>query len=320
MSIFLIYFISLDVFQAFRGFKKRTFYILLIAYSFISKNKSTFDHIYFFMDLSNIKLIVTDMDGTLLNSKHNISPLFFNLFKKLKAHNIIFVVASGRPYYSMVDKLKTIKNDIIIVAENGGLALEHDNVFISNPIKPQNLDKVIKIVNTINSAHPIFCTRFKAYVMSNSKSLLSLLSEYYNYYEIIDSPAAITEDVYKIALFHEENSEKYIYPEVKHLESDFKVKLSGTHWVDISEIKANKGNAIRQIQTTYNISFKETMVFGDYNNDLEMLENGYYSFAMENAHSLVKETARFETKSNDHFGVEEILESVLLEKEKNITN
>lgn len=268
------------------------------------------------MELAKIKLIATDMDGTLLNSKHEISALFFKLFEKLQEHNIIFVAASGRPYYGMIDKLVAIKDDIIVVAENGGLALENNTIFISNPIEKSNLKKIINLISSIDNAHPVFCTRHKAYVMSNSTPLLNLLSEYYKNYEIIDNPEAITEDVYKVALFHEESSEKYIYPTIKQLESDFKVKLSATHWVDISENSANKGSAIKHIQDTYNISYQETMAFGDYNNDLEMLENAYFSYAMENAHPLVKATARFETKSNNNLGVEKILEEVIFEKEK----
>ena len=57
------------------------------------------------------------------------------------------------------------------------------------------------------------------------------------------------------------------------------------------------------------------MVFGDYNNDLEMMERSYYSYAMENAHPNVKKAARFITKSNNEAGVEMVLAS-LLEKIK----
>lgn len=268
------------------------------------------------MNLSEVKLVVTDMDGTLLNSYHNISPLFFQLFKKLIKHKVIFVAASGRPYYGMIDKLESIKDNIIIVAENGGLGIHDNDVFLSNPIKRKNFNRIIDKISNINSAHPVFCTRHKAYVMSKSEKLLNLLSEYYSNYQIISSPAAIEEEVYKIALFHEESSEKYIYPYIRELESEFKVKLSATHWVDISESIANKGTAIARIQDKYKISSNETMVFGDYNNDLEMLEKAYFSFAMENAHPLVKSAARFETKSNNDLGVETVLEKLLLEKEK----
>ncbi|MEW4924100.1 HAD family hydrolase [Algibacter sp. 2305UL17-15] len=267
------------------------------------------------MNLSQVKLVVTDMDGTLLNSKHEVSPLFFELFNKLKSHNIIFTAASGRPYYGITDKLKAIKNDIIIVAENGGFAVKEDVTLLSNPIKDENLNNIITIISKINDAHPVFCSKTKAFVMSKSKPLLNLLSEYYASYSIIDSPDDIDNPIYKVALFHEESSEKYIYPHVKHLESHFKVKLSATHWVDISENIANKGHAVKHIQDKFNITAEETLVFGDYNNDIEMLQTAYFSYAMENAHKDVKSIARFETKSNNDFGVELILQKLLKEKD-----
>ena len=64
-----------------------------------------------------------------------------------------------------------------------------------------------------------------------------------------------------------------------------------------------------------NISENETMVFGDYNNDLEMMKLAYFSYAMENAHPNIKAEARFQTKSNDEDGVELVLQQLLQTKQ-----
>ncbi len=268
------------------------------------------------MNLSQVKLVVSDMDGTLLNSKHSLSARFLKLFEKMKAHGIIFVAASGRPYYSIIDKFHSIKDDIIVVAENGALAVKNETTLLSSPLKRDNLSKITALTDTIANAHPVFCSREKAYVISTCPSLTHLLSEYYANYELITSIDAITTDIYKVALYHEESSERYIYPHIKHLETYFKVKLSATHWVDISEPVANKGHAIALIQNMHAITSEETLAFGDYNNDLEMLQNAYFSYAMQNAHPTVKSIARFETKSNDDFGVELVLESLIEAKIK----
>ncbi len=61
----------------------------------------------------------------------------------------------------------------------------------------------------------------------------------------------------------------------------------------------------------YHITPAETMVFGDYNNDLEMLAISDFSFAMENAHPNVKDNAKYHTLSNDNYGVEVVLEKLL---------
>jgi Cof subfamily protein (haloacid dehalogenase superfamily) len=226
------------------------------------------------------------------------------------------VAASGRPHYSITEKLDTIKNDIIIVSENGGLVSKMNETLLSTTLKKESLSEIIDLITPLKDTHPVFCGKSRAYVKSSSKTLLNLLTEYYPNYQLIENTSEIDEDIYKVALFHEENSEKHIYPHVKHLEANYKVKTSARHWVDISDNLANKGHAIKLLQDSYNISSDETMVFGDYNNDIEMLKLGYFSYAMQNAHPNVKEIARFETKNNNEFGVEHILETLINEKNK----
>lgn len=267
------------------------------------------------MDLYKIKLVVTDMDGTLLNSNHEVSSLFFELFKQIKKHNILFVAASGRPYYSIIEKLDNIKDDIIIIAENGGIVAEKENVILKIPIKKNNLHKIEKIININTHIHPIYCTKSKAYFKNTSNGYIKLLSEYYPNFYVINSVEEIEEDIIKIALYHHEDSENYIFPIFKHLASEYKIIVSGKHWVDISDDNANKGNALKLLQQNYNITKDETIAFGDYNNDIEMLKCASYSFAMENAVENVKNTANYETKSNNDYGVEYILEKLIKAKE-----
>ncbi len=268
------------------------------------------------MDLSQIKLVVSDMDGTLLNSNHEVSSQFLKLFKELKNHHILFVAASGRPYYSITEKLDSIKDDIIIVAENGGIVIEKDKLLLSTPIKKEYLSQVESLINSNTHIHPVFCTKLKAYFKNASNGYIKLLSEYYPNFTVIDSIDEVEEDIIKIALYHDDDSEKYIYPHFKHLEPDYKVKISGKHWVDLSDDLANKGHAIELLQKTYNISPNETMIFGDYNNDIEMLKLATYSFAMENSHENVKKITNYHTKSNNHFGVELILEKLIEAKKQ----
>ena len=267
------------------------------------------------MDLSKIKLVVTDMDGTLLNSNHEVSDLFFELFEKLQKHNILFVAASGRPHYSITGKLNTIKDDIIIIAENGGIVSKNENVLLSIPIKKNSLYKIEDLITGNNHIHPIYCTKSQAYFKDTSNGFIKLLSEYYPDFYVVNTIDEIKEDIIKIALYHHEDSEKFIFPHFKDLVSEYKVIVSGKHWVDISDDSANKGNALQLLQNNYNITAEETLVFGDYNNDIEMLKLASYSFAMENAIQNVKNIANYITKSNDDFGVEVILEKLITAKE-----
>lgn len=270
------------------------------------------------MDLSQIKLVVSDMDGTLLNSKHEVSNQFFKLFEELKIHDITFVAASGRPHYSITEKLNPIKDEIIIIAENGGFVGRNGTEIASTPLQKNNLVTFENLIDSNSQIHPVFCTKKKAYFKNSSSKFISLLTEYYPSFGIIDSIDEIEEDILKIALYNNEDAKKIIYPEFKHLESTYKVKVSGKHWVDISHNLANKGHALELIQKIHKIEPKETLVFGDYDNDIEMFSLSHFTFAMENANDNIKKIAAYQTKSNDAYGVEIILERLIETKKAGI--
>lgn len=267
------------------------------------------------MNLSKIKLIATDMDGTLLNSNHEVSSRFFKLFDDLKKHNILFVAASGRPYYSILEKLEDIKDDITIVAENGGVVIKKEEVLLTTPIEKSKLANIISILNKLDDINAVFCTQKKAYFKTKDTDLLKVLTEFYPEFDYFKTTDEIPEAIIKIALYHKECSETHIYPYFKDLDNTYGVKVSGKNWVDISDNLANKGHAIKMLQNNYNILPEETLVFGDYNNDIEMFKQSTHGFAMENAHENIKKIADFNTKSNNEFGVELVLEKLLEAKE-----
>jgi len=268
------------------------------------------------MDLSKIKLVISDMDGTLLNSENKLSKLFFKLFDKLIKTDIIFVVASGRSFYVMNEILDSIKEKLIIVAENGGLIVNQNKTLFSKPIASNNLIKIIDTIKFRKDIHPIFCTKKNSYYLNYSNTTKDLISKYYYRIDAINSLEDIKDEIFKVALYHKKKSEEHIYPFVKQLSNQFKVKISEKNWVDISEFDIDKGKALKLLQKKFNISKEETLAFGDYNNDLEMLENASFSFAMANAHPDVKQKANYQTESNDNFGVEIILEKLLKDKQK----
>ncbi len=263
------------------------------------------------IDLSRIKLVVTDMDGTLLNSQHEVSPRFFHLYEALSAKGILFAAASGRQYNSIVSKLQPIKDEIYVIAENGGIAMLGDKEIISTPLNGSIKNTVLDSLKGSEAVHPVLCARNNAFVSGHSKDFLRILKEYYTEFEIIDDLHSFKEEVMKIAVYHFDSSEKFIYPLVAPFEQSLMVKISGQHWVDISHPNAHKGYALQKIQNQLGIGPKETLVFGDYNNDLEMMALSDYSFAMANAHPNVLKAAKYQTVSNDQFGVESILENLL---------
>lgn len=250
------------------------------------------------------------MDGTLLNSNHEVSSRFFELFKKMKQRGIHFVAASGRQYSSMISKLDSIKDDMIFISENGAYIKRQEEVLLTTPIKTENIHDILKLIKGVENAHPVLCSKNNAYVSGSSSKFINLLKEYYSEFEIVENQLNVTDEVLKVAIYHFDSSEQFIYPAVKHLEDVLKVKVSGANWVDVSHQNAHKGFALEKVMKEYDIASNEILVFGDYNNDLEMLLLSDYSFAMANAHPNVKKVAKFETSTNNDFGVEVILEKL----------
>ncbi|MFI1745126.1 HAD family hydrolase [Thalassobellus sediminis] len=264
------------------------------------------------MDFSKVKLVVSDMDGTLLNNNSEVSNRFFNQFEKLKQRNIHFVAASGRQYQSILEKLDTIKHDISIIAENGGIMQHNNRTNILLKLSSENVLKTINTLRTIEGCYIVLCGRKSAYIETNEPNFISKFSKYYAEYKIVDDLTEVTNDDFlKIAVYHFESSETYIFPHLKALTNQLQIIVSGQNWLDISHANANKGYALSMLQEKMGIHKNETMVFGDYNNDLEMLKLAHFSFAMENAHPDVKKIANFETKNNSEEGVETILEQLL---------
>lgn len=263
------------------------------------------------MDLSKIKMVVSDMDGTLLNSNHEVSARFFSIFNKLKEKNIHFVAASGRQYHSIIEKLEPIKNDIIVIAENGGFAIQNGKEIVSTPLPQHTKNEIVTALKKVENIHPVLCGKDNAYLLGDSPIFTEKLKEFYANFEILQDLSQFDGEILKIAIYHFESSEKYIYPFIAHFEKNLQVKISGENWVDISSKNANKGFALEKVMIQNNIKPSELLVFGDYNNDLEMLALADYSFSMANAHPNVTNAANYRTTSNDDYGVERILEQLL---------
>ena len=269
------------------------------------------------MDLSKVKLIVSDRDGTLLNSKEEVSDLFFEQFNELQKLGIHFIAASGRQYNSMVHKLQPIKDQITIIAENGGIAKRKEELILMQIIDPDKIAMILPTIRKIPNIFVVFCSEHTAFIESKDPKLIDMFKEYYGAYEIVNDLATVSNQVpiLKIALYHSKSSEKYIYPELQQFKNELLLKISGKNWLDISEYASNKGTALKAVQERMNISPSETMVFGDYMNDIEMMDRAYFSYAMKNAHPDIVKTASFITESNNDFGVEKVLAKVIESKQ-----
>lgn len=259
-----------------------------------------------------IKFIATDMDGTLLNSNNEIHADFYPMFQSLKEKDIIFAAASGRQYYNLLERFKDIKDDMMFIAENGTFVVYKGKELIVNSLEKNIAKELIEIGRTIPNSYVILCGKNSTYIESHDERLIKQTAKYYERYKIVENLTSIDDDILKVTICDFNGSENNSNNYFDEYRDKVQITVSGEIWLDMVAKGINKGVAINEIQNLLNIDYKETMVFGDYLNDLEMMSSAYHSYAMANAHDTLKKAARFIAKSNDENGVIQAIKSVAL--------
>lgn len=263
-------------------------------------------------EASNIKFIAADMDGTLLNSSGILDPEFFNIYQKLTQQKIMFAAASGRQYYSLMKTFEPINNNMMFIAENGALVMYQGQELYSCTMDKASIVNIIKSARNIPDAHIVLCGKKSAYIETQLTSVLEEIEKYYYRCEYVDDLLLVDDEFIKVAICHFAGSQEHIHPFINPLFSDtHKVVVSAKIWLDIMNINASKGEAIQHLQETLNFTKEQTMSFGDYFNDIEMLQVSAHSYAMENAHKEVKKHARYSAPSNNNSGVIEVIKNLL---------
>lgn len=256
-----------------------------------------------------IKFIATDMDGTLLNKHNEIHDEFFEIFEKLENKNITFAAASGRQYFNLAKRFEAIKDRMMFIAENGTFVVYKEKELFVNALDKNVAIELIEIGRKIDNANVILCGKKAAYIENDNVDFVKEVQKYYERYEIVKDINEVEDDILKVTICDFSGSQNNSNSYYNDYREKLQVTVSGEIWLDITAKGANKGVAIKALQEKLGITFDETMVFGDYLNDLEMMEVAYHSYAMENAHEDLKKVARFTAKSNDENGVVEAIKS-----------
>ena len=115
----------------------------------------------------------------------------------------------------------------------------------------------------------------------------------------------------KISIYKKEGIEAATRDIYEEFRDQAKMACAGDMWMDCMARDVNKGRAVRTIQESLGIKMEETMAFGDQLNDIEMLNQAYYSCAVANAREEVRRAARFQADSNVRGGVLKILKGLL---------
>lgn len=263
-----------------------------------------------------IKLIASDMDGTLLDSQKKLNPEFYSLLEKLKLRGIVFVAVSGRDMNSLKRVFKGIEDEIILASNNGNFITYKDEVIFKNSIEKDKLSKIQKIIRKTAKHYTIYCGTDKLY----SESIIPVIVgiKYKLKIKKVRDITTIDDDIIKVTSIGKKNMLEKSLKALDFLKDELMITPSGPQCFDICQHGGTKKQGIKILQEKFNVSYDETMVFGDHLNDLEMMQSAYYSFAMKNAKEEVKENARFIAKTNDENGVVEAIKKVVFENEATV--
>ncbi|MCI7767186.1 MAG: HAD family hydrolase [Oscillospiraceae bacterium] len=239
---------------------------------------------------------------------------FFELVEKMQEKGVVFVAASGRQYYGVERVFEPVKDKMMFIAENGGIAFEHGKCVYSLPMADEGVLEILRSAGELygKGVRVLLSGEKSAYVSDSDPEFAESCGIYCGRLTSLErlEDFAGNDRIIKIALF-DKNAEEQTYPAMKRFSDRYNVILSNTQWVDIVDKNVNKGNAVKKLMDKLGAGFDEAMVFGDYLNDLEMMSCCKYSFAMENAHPILKENAAFIAPSNDENGVvKEILRHI----------
>ena len=287
-----------------------------------------------------IKLIASDMDGTLLNSNHKIPKNNIELIKFAQKNGIEFVVATGRAYYEALPSLndENIKCDVI--SFNGGIIYDKNgNIINITPMKLKDLYYTIEILKSLDISYQLY-TKNTIYTKSIETDITAYIDLIRANGEEPNEQHLRQEARNRLALGHiteVDNIELYLNQEnnpaikvigisndlekLKHAtellsgNDNISVTSSGANNVEIMDKKATKGEALKIVADVHDINLKNAIAIGDNLNDQAMLDIVEYSIAMKNGNKDLQKTSKFITeKTNSESGVADSVMKLLKEK------
>ena len=289
-----------------------------------------------------IKLIASDMDGTLLNHNHKIPKENVKLINFAKNQGIEFVVATGRAYYEALPALNEENINCDVISFNGGIVYDKNGNIISiTPMLPKDLYYTIEILKSFDISYQLYTknTIYTTSIETDINAYIDLIRS--NGYEPdVEHLRAEAQQKLEVGYITEvENIELYlnekenppikiiaISNDISKLENAAKllsentsisVTSSGANNIEIMHKNATKGTALKEIAKIYGINLENAVAIGDNLNDQAMLDIVGYSVAMKNGNIKLKEQAKYVTeKTNSEGGVADTIFKLIEQNNK----
>ncbi|MCR5775501.1 MAG: HAD family hydrolase [Lachnospiraceae bacterium] len=253
-----------------------------------------------------IKLIVSDMDGCLLDGKGRLPEGFGYALELMNKNKVVFAAASGRAPGGMKRPFGQYADEPAFISDNGARAFYGGRCLYERALDIGIFKPVIAEMRRHEGLLSVACGKTKAWVERPdiiNDDMAEELSKYYTSWNkcSFDLPA---EPIIKFALLYFDDIEKNIYPSfIKYDNDRICIQVTAFVWMDVYEKGISKGNGIEGLQRELGIAPEETVVFGDYLNDLSMADHAAVSYAPANAHPDVKERYDEVIGSNTEGGV-----------------
>lgn len=262
-----------------------------------------------------IKLIASDMDGTLLNDEKQLPPDFFEVMDKLNERGIVFAVASGRTYSALEHLFpEPYRDRIAYICDNGACTVLDGKPVNVTPLDGDTYRELLEACGRIGDLRVVVCAENGVYHINSGDKFYSEVGRFYKKHSAVEDLSAVSETIYKVAVCDEAGAMTHGKPALDGIfGARLNVQVSGTVWMDVMASGISKGKALKALQERLGVTRAETMVFGDYFNDVEMLALAEESFCMENGHEDVKRMCRHIAPDNNHGGVTECIRRFVLE-------
>lgn len=264
---------------------------------------------------ADLRLVVADMDGTLLTEAGEVPDAFWPVLDTMRRRGIRFVPASGRQYFTLEKLFARSPAGISYIAENGNLVVHDGRVRASSTLDRALAAEMIGEVRAASAVGRnlgvVLCGKTGGFVERTDLPFVDESDKYYLRLNQVDDLLTVDDDILKLAVLDFDDAAAAARDHFDGFGDRCQVVVSGPNWIDLMPPGVDKGVAVRSLQDDLGVTPAQTAVFGDYLNDLEMLDAADWSFAMANAHPRVRDRARFLAPSNTDQGVVTVLDALL---------
>ena len=250
-----------------------------------------------------IKAIVVDLDRTLLHTDKTISPYTAEVFKKCKQKGIALMVATARPYRTMMQFCEIIDFDAIS-ATNGARIICGD-YRKEYGLCPASAERVLTALKSYPDYRVTLETGEEAYSNKPIEDYFTVIS---------DDLAAVARSEGAIKILISLDTPDILETVKKMLTDDLYYTVANGHLIQIMSRSVTKWNGVKDMLDISNISASETAYFGDDYDDIEPIRMCGVGVAVSNAIDEVKAVADHIAESNDDDGVAKFIEGMIFER------